>query len=210
MQNLYKLITDLVEKRETLIEELKPLFLNAKNGTMDEKMIYITALNELKRVEKQIANIENKYAISVADMSEVISRATGKQYTPKIFREVTCNDGKTRCTYSFTACFVNDQNVQFYNPYYEVLLVEGGYHKLLDDIAVKNGIVQFSGSEMFESEQLNLKEIYSNTNFLKMFTQPKVHTEVSKAFEKRVKPLLAKHLQSIKVSSVDKNLGCER
>ena len=97
----------------------------------------------------------------------------------------------------------------YLNQNKEVLLIEAGYHKLLDDIDAKSGVIQFSGSEMFETERLDLKEIYSNTNFIKMFTQPKVYTEVSKVFEKRVKPMLTKHLQKVEVSNVDKNLGRE-
>ena len=210
MQNLYEVITNLVARRVDLEKRVKELFPNAKNGNLEERALYGRALSELKKVKIQIEDIEKKYAIGVVEMAKIISDATGKHYVPKIFGEVAQRSGKTACTNSFVACYINEKSVYYFDPYHEILLKEEQYNKLLDDIDSRNGVIQFSGSELFEDEQLNPRGIYENTNFIKMFTQPKVHTEVNKVFEKRVKPLVISHLQSIEVDCVDENLSQAR
>ena len=207
MKSLYDSITSLGKKKTELNTQLKNLKIAIELGDVPASDEYDDVMAEIECVKSQLADIEKKYAIGVDEMAKIISDATGKHYKPKFFREVVREDGRIICSYSFVACYINENNMYYIDPYREILLKEGAYHKLLDDIDARNGIVQFSGSEMFEDEQLNLKEIYENINFIKMFTQPKTNTEVSNGFAKNVAPLLTKHLQSIKVASVDENLG---
>ena len=207
MQNLYEVITTLVNEKSVLESKSKHLLTAVELGDVSASDEYDEVAAQLSMVESQLEKIENKYAIDIDEMSRIISVATGKHYVPKFFREVTHINGKTRCTHTFAACFVGEENKYYQNQNREILLIDAGYHNLLDDIDKRNGIVQFSGSEMFETEQLNLKEIYEDTNFIKMFTQPGVHTEVNKVFEQKVNTMLAKHLKTIKVANVDENLG---
>lgn len=207
MQNLYEVITALVNKKSVLDARAEHLMTAVQLGDVAANDEYDYVATQIVQIESELTNIEKKYSVGVVEMAKIISDATGKHYVPKIFGEVAQRSGKTACTNSFVACYINEKSVYYFDPYHEILLKEEKYHELLDDIDSRNGTIQFSGSEMFEDEQLNPRVIYEKTNFIKMFTQPKVHTEVNKVFEKKIKPLLIKYLQSIKVDSVDGNLG---
>lgn len=185
MRNLYEVITDLVNEKSKLEARTKHLLDAIELGDIPATDEYNEVATKISQIESQIADIESKYAIDIDKMSKIISSATGVQYVPKFFREVTNKNGKISCTHVFATCFVSEENMYYQNQNKEIVLIESGYHKLIDDIDNRNGVIQFSGSEMFETEQLNIRKIYKSTNFIKMFTQPKVHTEVNKVFEKK-------------------------
>lgn len=206
MKSVYDLLTHLVNERERISDRCNLLKYDAMHGEPEVKAEYDGLVARYKQVEQQISNLEKQYFIGINDMGKIISKYTGKHYVPKIFRELYNKDGQNYYTYSFIACYINDQNPYYSNENYQICLMEDEYHKLLDGINGKAHTIQFSGSEMFEFEQLFPAGLVEHANFIKncIYTFP--NREISTDFKNRIKPLLIKHLQSLEVVSVDENI----
>ena len=207
MQNLYERITSLVREREELNRRGGILKYDARRGIPEAKEEFDKIVARYKQVEAEIDRIEQDYAIDIEGMGKIISKNLRKDYVPKIFREVYEKDGGRYYTERFIACYINQNHLYHSNPKYEISVLEDEFKTLMQNLDETNTIM-FSNSGELNYRPMFPANAFRGTNFIKIYTSGWCHTyDFCRTFIEKVEPMLIKELESIKVDSVDENLG---
>lgn len=208
MQNLYERITSLVREREELNRRGGILKYDARRGIPEAKEEYDRIGQRYHAVNDEINRIEKEYVIDIEEMGEIISENLGETYIPTIFKEVCEKNGECYYTDRFIACYINESHPYYTNENYEISVSQDEFKTLVQNLDKTNSIM-FSNSGELSYRPLMPRYAFNGTNFINRYTHG-YNTNFDnfcRKFIQMVEPMLVKKLESIKVDSVDENLG---
>lgn len=208
MQNLYELLTSLVDERAELKRMGGILKYDARRGEPTAKETFDKIVVRYKQVDKQIDTIEDEYAIGINEMGEIISKHTGKHYVPKLFREVYEKDGERYYSYRFIACYINEKHPYYSNEKYSIAVLEDEFKNLANNLDA-TGSIMFSNSGVLGNyKPLCPEYAFKGTNFIKKYIYGDLSIdEISCDFMEKVEPMLKAELASTNIITNDESFS---
>ena len=205
MANLYDEIEKLVEDYQRAYDNLMIL---------KYKMVhygYEPPEDEYVKCEHKIQEINSKYNIDCDDMAKIISKAKGKEYRFKVFREVGSFRVSEIYTYNYVACYVNENSKYFdikCDKDYGIALID--YEKMLNSLNDENSIIASTnkGKRGIKRFIINPCIYLNRINFIKMFTRGTTNELelLEPEFKAQIKPILKERLEQVEVGE-EQNIG---